>query len=543
MGKQNVKCILADCFAWAIKCRTKITKRTILTNGFRILFFLLGLCLCFQGKAQDAGVRADDPVLAMIDSLDVVKFFEGSKFTAERDKMNIYKFPLDSVPNYSDEVYAKRIAKLDAVSPFELIYNEHVKGFINLYAIRKRNIAHRVLGLAEMYFPMFEEKLSKHNMPLELKYLSIVESALNPIAKSRAGAMGLWQFMYRTGLMYGLNVNSYVDERCDPELSTEAACKYLKYLHSLYNDWNLALAAYNAGPGNVNKAIRRSGGKSSYWEVRPYLPVETQSYVPAFAAVVYVMNYHKEHNIFPLKPKFFNYEIDSIHVGRNVSFKQISAVLNISIDDLRFLNPMYIKDIIPGSYKPYPLYLPKKLMGEYMANENVILFLNEAKQASNQSATTNTATDSAAAKPVELQVSIPTEVQYVKKYHTVKPGEYLTSIARIYQVKVSDLMEWNHLRSTTLAVGQKIAVSVPKANAEQITNTSVAESPAEPAYNPQKEARIEAPKSYKYYTVRNGDTLYKISEKHGVSIAQIMKLNNMKSKVVRVGEKLKIKVV
>jgi len=512
-----------------------------LTSRYQFLFFLLGLSLCLQGRAQVVGVRADDPVLAMIDSLDVVKFFEGSKFTTERDKMNIYKFPLDSVPNYPDDVYAKRIAKLDAVSPFELVYNEHVRGFINLYAIRKRNIAHRVLGLAEMYFPMFEEKLSKHNLPLELKYLSIVESALNPIAKSRAGAMGLWQFMYRTGLMYGLNVNSYVDERCDPELSTEAACKYLKYLHSLYNDWNLALAAYNAGPGNVNKAIRRSGGKSSYWEVRPYLPVETQSYVPAFAAVVYVMNYHKEHNIFPLKPKYFNYEIDSIHVGRNVSFKQISAVLNISIDDLRFLNPMYIKDIIPGSYKPYPLYLPKKLMGEYMANENVILFLNEAEQASNPGITSKTA-DSSVVNQQELQVSIPAEVQYVKKYHTVKPGEYLTSIARNYQVKVSDLMEWNHLRSTTLAVGQKLEVSVPKASPEQQNISLTAESTPGPALNPQKEAKIEAPKSYKYYTVRNGDTLYKISEKHGVSIAQIMKLNNMKSKVVRVGEKLKIKV-
>lgn len=541
MGKQRRECNLADCFAWAIKCKNRNSKRTILTNRYQFLFFLLGLSLCLQGRAQIAGVRADDPVLAMIDSLDVVKFFEGSKFTAERDKMNIYKFPLDSVPNYPDDVYAKRIAKLDAVSPFELVYNEHVRSFINLYAIRKRNIAHRVLGLAEMYFPMFEEKLSKHNLPLELKYLSIVESALNPIAKSRAGAMGLWQFMYRTGLMYGLNVNSYVDERCDPELSTEAACKYLKYLHSLYNDWNLALAAYNAGPGNVNKAIRRSGGKSSYWEVRPYLPVETQSYVPAFAAVVYVMNYHKEHNIFPLKPKYFNYEIDSIHVGRNVSFKQISSVLNISIDDLRFLNPMYIKDIIPGSYKPYPLYLPKKLMGEYMANENVILFLNEAEQVSNPGVTSKTA-DSAAVSRPEIQVSIPAEVQYVKKYHTVKPGEYLTSIARNYQVKVSDLMEWNHLRTTTLAVGQKLQVSVPKSSTEQQNISLAVESTPGPALNPQKEAKIEAPKSYKYYTVRNGDTLYKISEKHGVSIGQIMKLNNMKSKVVRVGEKLKIKV-
>src|SRR5690606_25549179 len=181
---------------------------------------------------------------------------------------------------YSEEEIKKRIEKLDALSPFSLQYNASVKSFIDVYAKKRRNLVSRMLGLSQLYFPMFEEKLAKHNLPLELKYLAIVESALNPTATSRVGAKGLWQFMYRTGLMYGLQANSYVDDRSNPELATEAACRYLKYLHGLYNDWNLALAAYNAGPGNVNKAVRRAGGSTDYWEVRAYMPTETQNYVP-----------------------------------------------------------------------------------------------------------------------------------------------------------------------------------------------------------------------------------------------------------------------
>lgn len=495
---------------------------------FSLIVFVLSMSLCKVTFSQFIPA-ADDPVMAMIDSLDVQKFFETTTFTSDREKLNVFRFPPDSVPYYSEDVYRKRIAKLDQLTPFDLEYNQFVKGFIDLYARRKRSITSRMLGLAELYFPLFEEKLAKHNMPLELKYLAIVESALNPLARSRVGASGLWQFMYRTGLLYGLQVNSYVDERCDPELATEAACRYLKYLHSLYGDWNLALAAYNAGPGNVNKGVRRSGGKKTYWEVRPFLPQETQSYVPAFTAAVYVMNYHKEHNIYPVHPKFFNYEIDSVYIHNNVTFQQISSILNFPVEDIRFLNPMYIKDIIPGSFKPYPLYLPKKLIGDFLTNEKNLNTVIE------QTVSFKAPADSTS-KTTDLPEPLVAPPSSVEKIHIVKKGEYVSSIARKYAVRVSDIMEWNKLKSSTLYVGQKIKVQVPG-------NTTAQTSIPASASVTDKPVTAQASAKYKYYTVRSGDTLSEISRRYGVSIAYLMKINNLRSKSLKVGARLKIKLV
>lgn len=508
-----------------------------LTKSLKKLFFRYFFIFWSVGTASLTFLKAqvspillpDDPVLAMIDSLDVLNFFNNSRFSADREKLNVYKFPIDSVPWYPDEVFEYRIRKLDASTPFELVYNDQVKAFIDLYARRKRHIVPRVMALAQLYFPMFEEKLLRHGLPVELKYLAIVESALNPIARSPAGATGLWQFMYRTGLLYDLQVNSYVDERCFPEKATEAACRYLKYLHSLYKDWNLALAAYNAGPGTINKAIRRSGGKMNYWEVRPYLPRETQSYVPAFIAVVYVMNYHKEHNLFPLQPKFFNHEIDSVTIYRNVTFQQISSVLGIPVEDLRVLNPMYVKDLVPGGYKPYPLFIPRKYVGPFMANESQLYRLLEP--------VFTAPADSAVAAALPPPDSLALEsVKSQAIWHTVKAGEYLTSIARKYEVRVTDIKEWNNLKSDVLSPGQKLLI-----RKENIPAGAVAVHPPTPA-KPQT-PRAEPGKNlrYTYHQVRSGETLYSISKKYSVPVAEIMRLNNLKSKYLRVGDKLKIK--
>ncbi|MCS6980873.1 MAG: LysM peptidoglycan-binding domain-containing protein [Flavobacteriales bacterium] len=476
---------------------------------------------------QLPGLLKDDPVLAMIDSLEVVNFFNNSRFTADRERLNVYKFPLDSVPWYPDAVFEQRIRKLDALTPFELVFNEQVKSFIDLYTRRKRHIVPRVLALAQLYFPMFEEKLLRHGLPLELKYLAVVESALNPIARSPAGATGIWQFMYRTGLLYDLNVNSYVDERCSPEKATEAACRYLKYLYSLYNDWNLALAAYNAGPGTINKAIRRSGGKMNYWEVRPFLPRETQSYVPAFIAVVYVMNYYKEHNLFPLQPKFFNQEIDSVTIYRHVTFQQISQVLGIPVEDLRFLNPMYVKDQIPGNYKPYPLFIPKKYIGEFMANEEQLYrFLEPVFTASADSVVA-----AALPTPDTIRKIMPQTKEF---YHVVKRGEYLSSIARKYEVRVYDLKRWNALSSDVISPGQKLLIKKEQVPEEVFSASSPA--PAASSTN-----KSHSPIQYKYHRVRSGETLYSISRKYAVPVAQIMRLNNLRSKHLKVGDRLKIK--
>lgn len=491
-----------------------------------LLLFLIISAGINRTNAQTA-LRPDDPIVAALDSLDVLKFFQESKFSADREKLNIYKFAPDSIPVYPEDIYRKRMAKIDAISPFPLVYNDAVRAYIDLYAKKRRSLTSRMLGLAQLYFPMYEEKLAKYNMPLELKYLSIIESALNPTAKSKAGAGGLWQFMYRTGLMYNLEVNSYVDERFDPELATEAACKYLKYLHSLYNDWGLALAAYNAGPGNVNKALRKSGGATDYWSVRPFLPTETQGYVPAFIAVNYIMSYHKEHNIFPAQPKYFNYEIDSVHVRTNVTFDQISNLVNVPVEDLRFLNPMYVKNLIPGSAKPYPLNLPKKAVGTFVANEKVLYQEIEKVVVQNE----NKPTDAVVSDVINETEKNPTETKKIT--YTVQKGEYISMLARKFQVKVSDILEWNNLKSETLYIGQKLTI---------FSNEPVAPQPAPEVVKTNTNQGANSSPQYKYYTIKSGDTLYGIASKYKVSVADIMKWNNLKSKTIAVGQKLKIKV-
>ncbi|HKJ06733.1 MAG TPA: lytic transglycosylase domain-containing protein, partial [Flavobacteriaceae bacterium] len=240
-----------------------------------------------------------------------------------------------------------RLQDLNAKTPFHIEYNPHLENIIKTYLKRRKSAFSRLLDKSRYYFPIFEEHLDKFNVPLEVKYLAIVESALKPRARSRMGATGLWQFMYQTGKLYNLNVSSYVDERSDVYRSTEAASKYLSRLYSIFNDWDLALAAYNSGPGNVSKAIRRSGGKKNYWNLRPYLPRETAGYVPAFYATLYIMEYAEEHGIKAKKNALSNFEVDTIQVKRQLTFEQLHNTLNVDIDLLQFLNPQYKLDIIP----------------------------------------------------------------------------------------------------------------------------------------------------------------------------------------------------
>lgn len=495
-------------------------------------FFYISLFLLILSPYTQAQIKSGDPIVEMLDSLDLVSFFKNNKFSSNRSELNIYNFKEDEVPEYSEEELKKRLEKLDALSPFSLQYNPSVKSYIDLYAKKRKGLVSRMLGLSQLYFPLFEEKLAKYNIPLELKYLAIVESALNPNATSRVGAKGLWQFMYRTGQMYGLQANSYVDDRSNPELATEAACKYLKYLHSLYNDWNLALAAYNAGPGNVNKAIRRAGGATDYWEVRAFMPTETQNYVPAFIAVVYVLTYHKEHNIFPTEPKYFNYEIDSVYVRKNVTFSQISQLINVPVEDVAFLNPMYIKNEIPGSYKPQPLWLPKKFVGAFLDNEAKLY------------AAPVVSTVDTSKKIVALPTNLPSaeDTGVVKVDYDVKKGEYISLIAKRYQVRVTDIMDWNKLTSQTLFVGQKLQLFVQKDDLIAAKKEEGGIQAINPVVEQPKIINTPAPAKYKYHTIKSGDTLYKISSIYKVSVADIMKWNNLKSKNIQAGAKLKIKI-
>jgi len=389
-----------------------------------------------------------------------------------------------------------------------------------MYAMRKRAQVSKMMALSQIYFPLFEQTLDKYNLPLELKYLAICESALNPVAKSRSGAMGLWQFMYPTGKMYGLRVTSYMDERCDIYKSTVAACEYFKYLYGLFGDWEMVLAAYNCGPGNVMKAIRRSGGKKTYWEIRPYLPKETQGYVPAFIAVNYVMNYTAEHNLHPAIPKKSFLMLDTIKVKRQMSFEQISSILNVPLEDVTFLNPTYRKNIIPASEaEPLTLTLPSDKIGMFVANEDSIYkFITQSVYASSN-----------------------VQTKEVKKIHTVKSGEYLTSIARTYKCTITDLKTWNNLKSNSVAPGKKLIVYVQ----EPVTNTTIA-SATEPAKEKvvaqnKTQTQTSVSGSYKFYTVKKGDSLYSIAQKNKTTIDEIKRLNNLKIKYnLLPGQKLKV---
>ncbi len=467
----------------------------------------------------------DDPIAAMLDSLSTQKMFETAFNRPIFPKNNKYKFAEDSVPVYDDYTYQARLAKLDAVSPFDLVYNEHVKGFINLYTVRKRESVSRMMGVAQLYYPMFEEVMDKYNIPLELKHLAVIESALIPYARSRAGATGLWQFMYPTGKMYGLNVTSYLDQRCDPYKATVAAAEYLKNLYSMFGDWQMVLAAYNAGPGTISKAIRRSGGKKTYWEIRPYLPVETQGYVPAFIAANYVMTHGAEHNLYPALPRKTYFEVDTVVVKEQMSFDQISQALDISSEEILYFNPQYRKNLIPSGGNV--MCLPKNKIGIFLTNEQAIY---------------------AAINAQKKEGNVVESLAEVKKMHTVKNGEKLSSIARKYGVTVADLKTWNYVGRKGIRPGKKLVVYVReqtqkpkeldvKADAKPDQNLAAAKD------NDKKlVAENKAEKSsYLMHKVRKGESLFYIAKKYGVDMKDLKELNGLKNNSLSLGQLLKIK--
>ena len=342
-----------------------------------------------------------------------------------------------------------------------LVYNVQVRRFIELYAMKRRALTGRLLGLSHVYFPLFEEKLDKFNMPLELKYLAMIESALNPVAGSHAGAKGLWQFMYQTGKQYGLKSTTLVEERYDPLKATEAACMCMLDLYYRYKDWFLVLAAYNAGPGSVNKAIVRAGGVKNYWAIWPHLPRETQSYVPCFIAVCYVVNYAREHNLYPLDPGLLLTGTDTVVVRDILTFRQLNETIGVSMEDLRTFNPQYIKEIIPATdTTPYVLRMPSQYILKFVEKEKEVYAYKTKEDIDKEQLLKE------ASQIPETVTSKPNKNTKTKSsgtpsatYHVVKSGETLASIAKKYNTTVKAIKKLNNLKSDKITVKQKLRVS------------------------------------------------------------------------------------
>jgi membrane-bound lytic murein transglycosylase D len=408
------------------------------------------------------------------------------------------------------EVLKQRLQELNARTPFNVEYNPSLESVIKGYLKNRRKTMARLMALSDYYFPMFEEQLDKHGLPLEMKYLAIVESALDPRARSRVGATGLWQFMYSTGKIFGLEVNSYVDERSDPIMATEAACKYLKSLEKSLGDWDLALAAYNSGPGNVSKALRRSGGHTNYWNIRQHLPRETAGYVPAFLATMYIFEFAEEHGFKSNGPKYPYIVTDTVRVKKMIALEHVAKVTNLEMEELTFLNPSYKHEIIPVvKDEDYVLRLPVDAIGKFVANEEAVYAFAAAEFNSGE-------------KPLPQFFEQSDRIRY-----RVRSGDYLGKIASKYGVSVNQIKRWNGLRSTRLRIGQRLTI-YPRGGGPKKTTTS-------------SKSTASNSSGAKTYTVKNGDSLWSISQKFpGVSVDNIRKWNDISGNKLKPGMKLKI---
>lgn len=521
--------------------------------------------LSYLDSVKNSFVRHPD--LAEIDSLWMREMTNQDLYASiQEDIENID--PDDEVDySLSTELLKERLAEMDAKSPFNIEYSKGLENIIKSYLKHRPRAYERLMAISEYYFPMFEEHLAKYDVPMEIKYLAVIESALNPRAKSRVGATGLWQFMYPTGKQFNLEVNSYVDERCDPIKATEAACQYLSSLYNIFGDWDLVLASYNAGPGNVTKAIRRSGTYRNYWNIRKNLPRETQGYVPAFLATMYVYEYAKDHGINGKRAPMTYFETDTVMVKRQLSFKQVEDLLDVPMEQLQFLNPIYKLDVIPyTAEKPHYLRLPKNKIALFTANEQAIYayiqyeadkrerphFVNERKEAYASSGSTKTST------------------------YVVRRGDNLGAISNKYGVSVSQLKQWNGLRGNMIQIGQRLKVQ--KNVAAPVKEAVAAKKPAKETKKDNKEIIEAEPtdiangdgadtdsaeevaeaktvntkenikrtkgidfEQERMYIVQKGDSLFSIAKKHpGVTVENLKTWNEIKGERIQPGMKLKV---
>ena len=483
-------------------------------------------------KKDDMATRVDSLWMNELVSLDIY-----DDLTKDIQSINSDVTVDEELPT---ELLKQRLHAMNEKSPFDIQYNQGLENIIKSFLKNRKKSFSRLMALSEYYFPIFEETFAKEKIPLEIKYLAVVESALNPKAVSKMGATGLWQFMYGTGKQYALKIDSYVDERSDALKATAAASDYMTRMFNVFNDWELVLASYNSGPGNVTKAIRRSGGKTNYWDIRNHLPKETQGYVPAFYATMYLFEYHKEHGINPERAVVKNFETDTIAIKNQMSFKQIADLLDMPQSQIQLLNPSYKLNVVPYYQgEQHFLRLPKDKIAAFVSNEDKIYAYVKYQSGFKTMSTQLAMKVAPKVKPAVTREAVTTskDIQFYK----VRKGDNLGAIADKYNVNVSDLKKWNNLKSNAVAFGRTLKI---KSEAETVSkNIKEPKTPAIIERNSEEAIAAADDKDKnavqtQEYTVAAGDNLGNIAKKFGTTIADLKELNNLNSNTIALGKTL-----
>ena len=472
---------------------------------------------------DDLAACVDSLWLKELTNLDIYSNLTEDIQTINIDEKVDFELPTD--------LLKARLQEMDEKSPFHIEYNQGLENIIKSFLKNRKRSFERLMAVSEFYFPLFEEAFDKQNVPLEIKYLAVVESALNPKAVSRVGATGLWQFMYQTGKQYGLKIDSYVDERSDPLKATEAAAQYMKNMYAIFGDWDLVLASYNSGPGNVAKAIRRSGGQQNYWNIRKNLPKETQGYLPAFLATMYIYEYHKEHGIKPEKAPIKQFATDTVMIKRQMSFKQISELIDIPVAQLQILNPSYKLNVVPAyNDQTHFLRLPQDKMAVFTSNESKI-YAYVDREANLRERPFQIV------RPIVTQDSVNTFQRLAQakvRYYRVKRGDNLSTIAQKYDVAVDDIKKWNNIRGNKVAYGKNLKINGVEADQK---STAVAKVEIDKK-GIQKDSLATPTNSI--YVVQKGDNLSNIAKKFNVTVAELQDWNKLTTKSISLGASLQV---
>ncbi|MCK8140459.1 LysM peptidoglycan-binding domain-containing protein [Flavobacterium sp. I-SCBP12n] len=487
---------------------------------------------------NELAARVDSLWMQELTSLDLYKTISDDIETINIDADVDYELPTD--------LLKERLAAMDAKSPFNIEYNQGLENIIKSFLKNRKKSFERLMGFSEYYFPIFEEALAKQNVPLEIKYLAVVESALNPRAISKMGATGLWQFMYHTGKQYGLKIDSYIDERSDPLKSSAAATQYMTNMYKMFGDWDLVLASYNSGPGNVAKAIRRSGGQKNYWNIRKNLPKETQGYVPAFLATMYLYEYHKEHGIVPQRAAVKHFATDTIRIKQQITFKQLGDLLDVPIAQLQLLNPSYKLNIVPFyNDENHYLRLPQDKVAIFASNEDKVYAYTEYEldqrekpyQAIKALASNNS--NNSNFKTSKLSKTT---------YYKVKRGDNLGAVANKYDVSIAQLKKWNNLKGNAVAYGRSLKIITnqkeEQAIKKEVKNDIISEITTSKnqalAAKSNKNSDATPTDAGSQYIVQKGDNLGAIAQKYNVTVAQLQEWNGLINNNVQYGVALQV---